>query len=160
MFYCFEPAADIHLRPPVRRSNHSSNSFTFLATLFLLLFVSCAIILRSFILRRRFRQRVEAAILAGVLHPSHGIYLGSLHNFGEKPKMWDTWVAGTGGKGRNAWRDIMVRYFSTTAPIILMLGGLIAFVCGCTLACLCTASAQLEIFTGRGFKLKFKLTYP
>ncbi|KAL7279961.1 hypothetical protein ACG7TL_006372 [Trametes sanguinea] len=41
--------------------------FTFLATLFLLLAISSAIIMRGIFLRRRFRRRLEEAIAAGVL---------------------------------------------------------------------------------------------
>ncbi|KAH9854688.1 hypothetical protein C2E23DRAFT_61575 [Lenzites betulinus] len=41
--------------------------FTFLATLFLLLAISSAIIMRGIFLRRRFRRRIEEAIAAGVL---------------------------------------------------------------------------------------------
>ncbi|KAI0761946.1 hypothetical protein BD413DRAFT_606906 [Trametes elegans] len=43
--------------------------FTFLATLFLLLAISSAIIMRGIFLRRRFRRRLEEAIAAGVLSP-------------------------------------------------------------------------------------------
>ncbi|KAI0632114.1 hypothetical protein C8Q77DRAFT_1158785 [Trametes polyzona] len=41
--------------------------FTFLATLFLLLAISSAIIMRGIYLRRRFRRRLEEALAAGVL---------------------------------------------------------------------------------------------
>ncbi|KAI0354956.1 hypothetical protein OH77DRAFT_1521446 [Trametes cingulata] len=41
--------------------------FTFLATLFLLLAISSAIIMRGIFLRRRFRRRLEEALAAGVL---------------------------------------------------------------------------------------------
>jgi len=73
--------------------------FTFLATLFLLLFVSSAIILRSFILRRRFRRRVEEAILAGVIQPNNPLHHQHQHRrtgrrraIGEKPKLWEAHV--------------------------------------------------------------------
>ncbi|KAI0917154.1 hypothetical protein AcW1_007575 [Taiwanofungus camphoratus] len=66
----------------------SSPRFTFLATLFLLLFVSSAIVLRSFIVRRRFRRQIEEAIAAGVLLPSQG-GPGSRRKLGEKPRLWD-----------------------------------------------------------------------
>ncbi|KAI9465509.1 hypothetical protein BJY52DRAFT_1244404 [Lactarius psammicola] len=66
--------------------------FTFLATLFLLLFVSSAIILRSFILRRRFRQRIEEAILAGVIVPNQTGRVSRRRALGEKPKLWETRV--------------------------------------------------------------------
>ncbi|KAI9512398.1 hypothetical protein F5148DRAFT_1146101 [Russula earlei] len=69
--------------------------FTFLATLFLLLFVSSAIILRSFILRRRFRRRVEEAILAGVIPPTtrHGGRASRRRAIGQKPKLWEARVS-------------------------------------------------------------------
>ncbi|KAH7910493.1 hypothetical protein BJ138DRAFT_1114047 [Hygrophoropsis aurantiaca] len=66
--------------------------FTFLATLFVLLLVSSAIILRSFILRRRFRRRVEEALANGLfldLPPPPGPPIRAL---GEKPKLFDRWV--------------------------------------------------------------------
>jgi hypothetical protein len=66
--------------------------FTFLATLFLLLFVSSAIILRSFILRRRFRRRIEEAILAGVIPPPHTARVSRRRAIGEKPKLWEARV--------------------------------------------------------------------
>ncbi|EIN12620.1 hypothetical protein PUNSTDRAFT_141278 [Punctularia strigosozonata HHB-11173 SS5] len=76
--------------------------FTFLATLFLLLFVSCAIVLRSFFLRRRFRRRIEEAIAAGVLLPPASGH-GRRRDFGEKPKIWDAWAAPSGEE----WSDIV-----------------------------------------------------
>ncbi|OSX59835.1 hypothetical protein POSPLADRAFT_1075346 [Postia placenta MAD-698-R-SB12] len=62
--------------------------FTFLATLFLLLFVSAAIVLRSFILRRRFRRRVEEALAAGILLTPTAGAPGSRKRL-EKPRLWD-----------------------------------------------------------------------
>jgi len=75
--------------------------FTFLTTLLLLLAVSCGIVIRSFILRRRFHRRVEEAIAAGVLLPSQtgDIAMGPggtinmyRRSVGEKPKMWEVWI--------------------------------------------------------------------
>ncbi|CAL1713107.1 unnamed protein product [Somion occarium] len=63
--------------------------FTFLATLFVLLFVSCAIVMRSFFLRRRMRQRIDEAIAAGVLLPPQTGPGSRRRDFGEKPKLWD-----------------------------------------------------------------------
>jgi hypothetical protein len=89
---------------------------SFLATLLLLLAVSCAIIIRSvaeshyhlapayhvkcsrsFVLCRRFRRRIEEAIAAGVLIPGSldgGLGGGMVrnirrHDFGEKLKLWE-----------------------------------------------------------------------
>ncbi|KAI9443200.1 hypothetical protein H4582DRAFT_1169189 [Lactarius indigo] len=83
--------------PPPQNNNGGGPSsslylFTFLATLFLLLFVSSAIILRSFILRRRFRQRIEEAILAGVIVPNQTGRVSRRRPLGEKPKLWETRV--------------------------------------------------------------------
>ncbi|KAH9065433.1 hypothetical protein EDB87DRAFT_1072208 [Lactarius vividus] len=81
--------------PPNNNGGGPSSSlylFTFLATLFLLLFVSSAIILRSFILRRRFRQRIEEAILAGVIVPNPTGRVSRRRALGEKPKLWETRV--------------------------------------------------------------------
>ncbi|CAE6511226.1 unnamed protein product [Rhizoctonia solani] len=74
--------------------------FTFLTTLLLLLAVSCGIVIRSFVLRRRFHRRVEEAIAAGVLLPGQGDIgmgpgggIGALRRpIGEKPKMWQVWI--------------------------------------------------------------------
>lgn len=71
---------------------HDTHRFTFLATLFLLLFVSSAIILRSFILRRRFRRRIEEAILAGVIPPPQTGRVSRRRVIGEKPKLWEARV--------------------------------------------------------------------
>jgi len=73
--------------------------FTFLATLFLLLFVSSAIILRSFVLRRRFRRRIEEAILAGVIAPNHTGRVRSRRTIGEKPKLWEARVTPSSDAG-------------------------------------------------------------
>jgi len=105
--------------------------FTFLATLLLLLAVSCAIVVRSFILRRRFRRRIEEAIAAGVLIPGSlddgpggGMGRNRRRDFGEKPKLWEVWVDENGqihdpaskdsssdhdhlGKGEGKWEEIL-----------------------------------------------------
>ncbi|KAF5311669.1 hypothetical protein D9611_009406 [Ephemerocybe angulata] len=72
----------------------SSNLYlvTFLATLFLLLFVSCAIVLRSYLLRRRYQRQIEHAL-------AHGIVLaprtpGSRKKrFGTRPHLYESWIA-------------------------------------------------------------------
>jgi hypothetical protein len=81
--------------------------FTFLATLFLLLFVSSAIILRSFILRRRFRRRIEEAILAGVIPPPQTGRVNRRRVIGEKPKLWEARVCPASG---DRWDTIVVRF--------------------------------------------------
>lgn len=116
------------------------NSFTFLATLLLLLAVSCAIVIRSLILRRRFRRRVQEALANGiVLPPPPGGFAGAMgfggagrgrRDFGEKPTMWERWLAppheldfaalvneknGEWGAGKR-WNDIMVSFPSHPGP--------------------------------------------
>ncbi|KAG8715626.1 hypothetical protein FRC11_002178 [Ceratobasidium sp. 423] len=62
--------------------------------------VSCGIVIRSFVLRRRFHRRVEEAIAAGVLLPGQadidmgpGGGIGAFRRpIGEKPKMWQVWI--------------------------------------------------------------------
>lgn len=67
----------------------------------LLLGVSIAIIIRSLILRRRFRQRVQEAIANGVLIP--GLMTEPLQReLGEKPKMWNVWIGSPDHGLRNA----------------------------------------------------------
>ena len=85
----------------------NSNRFTFLATLFLLLFVSSAIILRSFILRRRFRRRIEEAILAGVIPPPQTGRVSRRRVIGEKPKLWEARVFPA---SNDRWDGIIVRF--------------------------------------------------
>ncbi|ETW81596.1 hypothetical protein HETIRDRAFT_173276 [Heterobasidion irregulare TC 32-1] len=105
-FFTNDPAQATNT-PTNTGGNGTSSSlylFTFLATLFLLLFVSCAIILRSFILRRRFRRRVEEAILSGAMVPNARGPMGHRRDFGEKPRLWDSWIAPPAGDG---WEDIM-----------------------------------------------------
>ncbi|PPQ91682.1 hypothetical protein CVT25_012895 [Psilocybe cyanescens] len=78
-------------------SGTSSNLYlvTFLATLFLLLFVSCAIVMRSYILRRRFQREQDDHLAAGrFLAPrTQG---SKRKRFGAKPKLFDTWLADGG----------------------------------------------------------------
>ncbi|PCH40078.1 hypothetical protein WOLCODRAFT_162076 [Wolfiporia cocos MD-104 SS10] len=78
--------------------------FTFLATLFLLLFVSGAIVLRSFILRRRFRRRIEEAIAAGVVLAPQNAGSSRSYRKLEKPELWDALLAPAAD---DAWRSIM-----------------------------------------------------
>lgn len=78
-------------------------SVTFLATLFLLLFVSCAIVLRSYVLRRRFQRRLDEAMAAGILLAPRA--QGSRkRRFGTKPKFFDAWIA----EGGETWDGMMV----------------------------------------------------
>lgn len=74
--------------------------FTFLTTLLLLLAVSCGIVLRSFVLRRRFRRRVEAAIAAGVLLPEQVEALRRRGpTIGERPTLWEVRIGKGGANG-------------------------------------------------------------
>ncbi|KII83034.1 hypothetical protein PLICRDRAFT_180801 [Plicaturopsis crispa FD-325 SS-3] len=77
-------------------SSSSLYLFTFLATVFLLLCISSSIILRAFVVRRRFRRRIEAALAAGVtLTPSqHAV----VRDFGEKPRLFELEVGPTRGE--------------------------------------------------------------
>lgn len=69
------------------------NSFTFLATLLLLLAVSLTIVLRSLIIRRRFQRRVQDALAQGiVLSPTPGSGGSRRFGLGEKPRTWDAWL--------------------------------------------------------------------
>lgn len=126
-------ASPIHLHPrnlssytfPYNNTNYNNNTlpdfapvnvpivaarFTFLATLFVLLAVSCAIVLRSFYLRRQLRRRYEAAIAAGLLPPNvlPGHHAGGRkkRDFGEKPKLYDAAVVPSFGE---KWEYIVVR---------------------------------------------------
>ncbi|KAF8644525.1 hypothetical protein AX16_008401 [Volvariella volvacea WC 439] len=83
---------------------NSSNLYliTFLATLFLLLFVSCAIVFRSYILRRRFQRHIDEAVAAGLLLPPRAP--GSKkRRYGSKPKFHDAWLR----SGGETWAEMM-----------------------------------------------------
>lgn len=82
------------------------NSFTFLATLLLLLSVSCAIVVRSLIIRRRYQRRVAEALAQGIMLPPTP-HAQRRRDFGEKPKLWDAHAAPPEDVyGR--WKDLMV----------------------------------------------------
>lgn len=99
--------------------------------------MSCGIVLRSFILRRRFRRRIEAAIAAGVLLPEQVEALRRRGPaVGERPTMWEVRIgkgganAAVGGVAKKSsydypmsgadrndaadddWANVMVRYQS------------------------------------------------
>ena len=74
------------------------NSFTFLATLLVLLAISCAIVIRSLVIRRRFQRRVQEALAEGYVFPpdagpgatpGFGFGVGGRRriDIGEKPKL-------------------------------------------------------------------------
>ncbi|KAJ7670272.1 hypothetical protein B0H17DRAFT_1086285 [Mycena rosella] len=78
--------------------------FTFLATLILLLAVSCTIISRAVLIRRRFRQRVDRAMAQGLIltPPEQGSHTLS---FGTEPKLFDVWLADNKSP-LSSWADI------------------------------------------------------
>ncbi|KAF8895399.1 hypothetical protein BD779DRAFT_1499310 [Infundibulicybe gibba] len=74
---------------------------TFLATLFLLLFVSCAIVLRSFILRRRYQRYISGLVDDVVVTPrTQG---SRKRRLGIRPKFHDAWIE----NGGPTWNDMM-----------------------------------------------------
>lgn len=95
-------------------------NFAETATLVLLLGVSGAIVVRSYVLRRRHQALVEEAIRNGTWVPptfNAGGRRGR-RDVGEKPTMWDAWVGkdrevvdADGGKGAGVggWSDLLVR---------------------------------------------------
>lgn len=62
----------------------------------MLLFVSCAIVLRSFFLRRRFRRHVEEQIAAGLLPPDAALHFPRRVDLGAKPTLYDVVVQPVG----------------------------------------------------------------
>ena len=98
-------SAPVRNYSPAHPSGARPRSFTFLATLLLLLAVSCAIVIRSLIIRRRFRRRYEEALAAGIILPQQGI---KRRDFGAKPEMSDSWLAPAAYVPR--WTDFMVRF--------------------------------------------------
>ncbi|KAG1723213.1 hypothetical protein EDB19DRAFT_1764213 [Suillus lakei] len=82
--------------------------FTFLATLFVLLLISASIIFRSFLVRRRFRRRVEDALGQGVFHDMQPSALGLTSRFiGKKPSVHEAWVEQDVLREKAQWQAIM-----------------------------------------------------
>lgn len=82
--------------------------FTFLATLFVLLLISASIIFRSFLVRRRFRQRVEDALAQGVVLDLQPSVLGLTSRFiGEKPSVHEARVELDVLREKSQWQVIM-----------------------------------------------------
>ena len=77
--------------------------YTFLATLVLLLSVSAAIVIRSFILRRRHRLMVEEAIRNGTWVPPSPPTRPARVDLSKKPVLWEAYVDDKGGI--TAWRS-------------------------------------------------------
>jgi len=87
---------------------NSTTSFTFLATLFVLLLISASIIFRSFLIRRRFRRRVEGALGQGVFFDLPPSGLGLTSRFiGEKPRVHEAWVEQSELREKAHWQAIM-----------------------------------------------------
>jgi len=70
--------------------------YTFLATLVLLLSVSGAIVVRSFILRRRHRRMVEEAIRNGTWIPPTPAARAARVDLSKKPELWEAYLGGGG----------------------------------------------------------------
>lgn len=91
---------------PLGPPSSSLYLFTFLATLFLLLAISSAIIMRGIFLRRRFRRRLEEAIAAGVVlsneDGSDGFGGRSRRRKVQRPTLFDL--------------SVLPPYFSTSSP--------------------------------------------
>ncbi|RXW24433.1 hypothetical protein EST38_g1401 [Candolleomyces aberdarensis] len=91
-----QPAEASPSQSPSRSSGRGGTSnlylVTFLATLFLLLFVSCAIVLRSYFLRRRYQRHVAQALAQGIVLTPRAP--GSRKKrFGTRPHMYESWIA-------------------------------------------------------------------
>jgi len=68
----------------------------------LLLFISCTIVLRSFIVRRRFRRQIEEAVAAGIILAPR-VQGSRKRRYGHKPKMFTSWVM----QGGEKWDEMM-----------------------------------------------------
>ncbi|KAF8578478.1 hypothetical protein K439DRAFT_1663706 [Ramaria rubella] len=67
----------------------------FLIILLLLLTISCLIVFRSFIYRRRVQSRVREALASGFIVDDHGNVIGEVPRpkpLGDKPILWEVWV--------------------------------------------------------------------
>ncbi|KAH9924950.1 hypothetical protein B0H21DRAFT_826686 [Amylocystis lapponica] len=83
------PSTTVPSSGPTLTSSASLYLYTFLATLILLLSISAAIVVRSYILRRRQRRMIEEAIRNGTYVPPPR----SPRTFGEKPRLHDVYLA-------------------------------------------------------------------
>ncbi|KZT33767.1 hypothetical protein SISSUDRAFT_380694 [Sistotremastrum suecicum HHB10207 ss-3] len=93
-------------------STGGTGSELYLTTLLLLLGVSCAIIVRSLVLRRRFRRRVQEAIANGIYVPG---MMGGSHrrDIGEKPTMWEAWIGSPESSlpaQKKEWNEFLVSF--------------------------------------------------
>jgi len=82
------PAVEPSGPPPLLSSQASLYLYTFLVTLILLLTVSGAIVLRSFLMRRRHRRMVEEAIRNGTYVPPSR----TKNQLGQKPVIYDAYL--------------------------------------------------------------------
>ena len=95
--------------PPILTSFFTSTtmnptSFTFLATILILVLLSSSLVLRSYILRRRYRRRFQQALADGLFVDLDRSTLNEAGQFdplgfrrstrqlGPKPVVWDTWT--------------------------------------------------------------------
>ena len=75
-----------------------STSFTFLATILILVLLSASLVLRSYILRRRYRQRFQQALADGLFTDlnndadTFGGFRRTTRRLGPKPVVFDTWI--------------------------------------------------------------------
>ncbi|KAJ3989750.1 hypothetical protein F5890DRAFT_1046717 [Lentinula detonsa] len=78
--------------------------FTFLSTLLVLLIISCSIVFRSFVLRRRYQRRLAEALATGaVLAPrAQGSHK---KRFRTRPKFFETWLSDA--EKSSTWADLM-----------------------------------------------------
>ncbi|KAH7873152.1 hypothetical protein F5879DRAFT_996948 [Lentinula edodes] len=78
--------------------------FTFLSTLLVLLIISCSIVFRSFVLRRRYQRRLAEALAVGaVLAPR--VQGSRKKRFRTRPKFYDTWISDA--EKTSIWADLM-----------------------------------------------------
>lgn len=95
------PAASQSAGVPGGGSTSLANSaslylYTFLATLVLLLSVSGAIVIRSFVLRRRHRRMVEEAMRNGTWVPPIPATRPARVDLSKKPEIWEAYLGGGG----------------------------------------------------------------
>jgi hypothetical protein len=90
-------------------------SIAFLAILLLLLIISAMVISRSYILRRRYRLRIEDVLGPGLLiAPS--AQGSKINRLGTMPKIINTWLS----EGGDKWNQVMVSSIFLLESLILM----------------------------------------
>ena len=93
----------------------TSPSITFLATLLVLLVVSCVVVLRSYVIRRRYPLHLDEAIAAGIILAPR-TQGGRRRRLAAKPKLFTSCLV----QGGERWNQMMVGSYPYSAQLSLV----------------------------------------